>query len=237
MTADFHTHILPGVDDGSKNTDQSLQMLRLCRDAGIRHVVLTPHFYPDRDQPDRFLERRNGALEAVKKAAAGEQLPEMILGAEVHYFPNMSSSDVLPRLTIGGSRYLLVEMPSCRWTDRMYRELEKIRENQGIIPIIAHLDRYLTPCRAGEMLRRISELPVLVQVNGSFFLRPGTAGLAMRMLKNGQIHLLGSDCHNLDDRSPNLGQVRQRIHTKLGTEALERIGYYEQYILTGGKKS
>ena len=234
MTADFHTHILPCVDDGSRSVNESLEMLRFCSRMGIRQVVLTPHFYPDRDHPDRFLARRKAALEALQEAAAGEELPELISGAEVHYFPNMSSSDALPRLTIGGSHYLLVEMPMCRWTERMYRELETIRQNQGLTPIIAHLDRYLTPFTAGKTLRQVAELPVMVQVNGDFFLQRNTSKRALRMLERGQIHLLGSDCHNLKDRKPNLGTVRKLIRVKLGNEPLERIAYFEQRVLGGG---
>lgn len=234
MPADFHTHILPCVDDGSRSVDESLEMLRLCSQMGMRQVVLTPHFYPDCDHPDRFLACRKAALEALQEAATGEELPDLIPGAEVHYFPNMSSSDALPRLTIGGSHYLLVEMPMCRWTERMYRELEMVRQNQGLTPIIAHLDRYLTPFTAGRILRQVAELPVLVQANGDFFLQRNTSQRALRMLQRGQIHLLGSDCHNLKDRKPNLGTVRKLIRVKLGNEPLERISYFEQRVLSRG---
>lgn len=236
MFSDFHTHILPCVDDGSRSLGQSMEMLRRCRKMGIRNVVLTPHFYADRDHPDRFFPRRSRALTALQEAAAGDDFPILIPSAEVHYFPNMGSSDVLRKLTIGDSHYILVEMPMCRWSERMYRDLEMIRVNQGLTPIIAHLDRYLTPFHTGKVLRRISELPVMVQVNGEFFLERRTMRLALRMLKRGQIHLVGSDCHNLTDRKPNLGPVREMIRSKLGTEPLKRIAYYEQRVLGGNKE-
>lgn len=234
MTADFHTHILPCVDDGSRSVNESLEMLRLCGRMGIHQVVLTPHFYPDRDHPENFLARRKAALEALLETAAGEKLPDLILGAEVYYFPNMSSSDALSRLTIGDSHYLLVEMPMCRWTERMYRELEMIWRNQGLTPIIAHLDRYLTPFTAGKTLRQLAELPVMVQVNGDFFLQRNSSRRALRMLDCGQIHLLGSDCHNLKDRKPNLDTVCELIRMKLGNEPLERIAFFEQRVLSEG---
>lgn len=233
MRADFHTHILPCVDDGSRSVEQSLEMLRRCQKMGIRHVVLTPHFYADQDHPDRFFARRNEALSALQKAMEGEKLPALIPGAEVHYFPNMSSSNVLPKLAIGSSPYILVEMPMCRWTERMFEDLEMIRANQGLTPIIAHLDRYLTPFNSGKILRQLADLPVLVQVNGEAFLQRRTARLAMRMLERGQIQLLGSDCHNLTDRKPNLGPVRELIRSKLGVEPLKMIAYYEQQVIGG----
>ena len=231
MAADFHSHILPCVDDGSRSVSESLEMLRCCAGMGIENVVLTPHFYPHRDRPDRFLARRKAAFENLQEAAREEDLPRLFLGAELHYFPNMSSSDILPQFVIGGGRYLLVEMPMCRWTDRMYRELELIWENQGLIPIIAHLDRYLTPFTRRKMLRRLSEMRVLIQANGSFFLNRSTARLALRMLAKDQIDLLGSDCHNLSSRKPDLGPVRERIRARLGEEALERIARNEAQVL------
>ena len=236
MFSDFHTHILPCVDDGSRSMEQSLEMLRRCRKMGIRHVVLTPHFYADRDHPDRFLVRRSRAFAVLQEAAEGEEFPALIPGAEVHYFPNMGSSEVLRKLTIGDSHYILVEMPMCRWKDRMLRDLEMIRVNQGLTPIIAHLDRYLTPFNAGRILRQVAQLPVMVQVNGEFFLERRTARLALRMLARGQIHLVGSDCHNLTERKPNLGSVRELIRSKLGVDPLKRIAYYEQRVIGGNKE-
>lgn len=237
MTADLHTHILPGVDDGSRSVAESLKMLERCARMGVRRVVLTPHFYADRDRPDRFLPRRQRAYEALTAACGDGPYPELILGAEVHYYPNMSSSDILPALTIGGGRYLLVEMPMCRWTDQMYRELEQIWEKQGLIPIIAHVERYITLFTAPAVLKRLSGLHVLIQANGSFFLRPKTARLAMWLLERGQIHLLGSDCHDLKERKPNLGPVRELIRSKLGKKALQQIAHYEKRVLDGGAEA
>ena len=235
MRADFHTHILPCVDDGSRSIEQSLEMLQLCKEMGLSHVVLTPHFYADRDHPDRFLARRTKALAALEEAAAGKDLPTLIPAAEVHYFPNMGDSDELKKLTIGSSRYILVEMPMCRWTDRMWHDLERIYIAQGITPILAHLDRYLTPFNARRILRQIEKLQVMVQVNGERFLERKTARMVKKMMKSYKIHLLGSDCHNMTDRKPNLGQVRNVIHAELGQDALDCIAYYEQRIFKDGK--
>lgn len=144
---DFHTHILPAVDDGSKHIEQSLQMLECQQAQGVRRVVLTPHFYPDIDRLDAFLERRKQAYDQLQQASKDRgQLPELVLGAEVAYYRGISQSDVLKELTIGSTDYLLVEMPAGVWTDSMYQELKNIYRQHGIVPIIAHLDRYLSVC-------------------------------------------------------------------------------------------
>ena len=118
---DFHSHILPGVDDGSKSVEESLELLRMEAQQGIRHVLATPHFYASHDTPERFLKRRAAAWEKLRAAMANEPgLPEVTLGAEVYYFNGISDSDVLKELTIGKKRFILIEMPLPPWTDRMY---------------------------------------------------------------------------------------------------------------------
>ena len=229
---DFHTHILPGIDDGSKNTEQSLALLRLEGEQGIRRVVATPHFYAHHDSPEAFLTRRADAVSRLREAAAAEpDLPELEVGAEVYYFNGISNTDLLQKLTVGSSRYVLIEMPMSPWTSRMYRELAEIREKQELTPIVAHVDRYLSPFRTHGIPDRLAELPVLVQANASFFLEKATRRMAFRMLRQGKIHLLGSDCHDLTDRKPNLGDAVKLLRQKFGSEIISYINSHEDEIM------
>ena len=229
---DFHSHILPGVDDGSRSVEESLEMLRAEARQGIGTVVATPHFYANHDTPERFLRRRAAAWEMLQTAMAQEAgLPEVILGAEVYYFSGISDSDQLHRLTTGQKRYIMLEMPTVPWTQNMYQEMENIYTKHGITPIIAHIDRYISPLRHRQILDRLEELPVLVQANSDFFLRPMTAPLALRMLKEKRIHLLGSDCHNCSTRKPELGRAIEKIGKHLGASALEHLRFYEETVL------
>lgn len=229
---DFHSHILPGIDDGSKNLEQSLEMMRRSARQGVDTMVATPHFYAHHDDPERFLKRRAEAERSLREAMAAESgLPELAIGAEVYYFNGIADSDALLELTINKKRYILLEMPMSTWTDRMYRDIEGIWIKQGLMPVIAHLDRYITPFHAKEVLERLEDLPVLIQVNASFFIDGSTRRLALKMLKKEKIHLLGSDCHNLSDRAPNLGEAVEIITKKLGHERINRINYYEDEVL------
>lgn len=229
---DFHSHILPGVDDGSKMVEESLELLRMQAQQGVAQVVATPHFYANHDTPERFLRRRAAAWEALREAMAQEAgLPQVVLGAEVYYFPGISDSEALPQLTIGQKSYMMLEMPAVPWTQNMYREIENIYAKHGITPIIAHIDRYINPLRYRQILMQLEALPVLVQANSAFFLRPMTAPLALRMLKENRIHLLGSDCHDCIRRRPNLGEAVQKIEKHLGLAELERIGAFEKMVL------
>lgn len=228
MVTDFHSHILPGIDDGSASLEESLAMLRLEAEQGIRRVVATPHFYPRHDDPEHFLEKRSRAEAALRAAMAEEpDLPELLMGAEVHFFPGMSHSDILPRLTISGTNCILVEMPMPPWTESMYRELEQIWQHWGITPVIAHVDRYIRPLHTFGIPKHLAQLPVLVQANASFFQQ----SMAMQMLKKGQIHLLGSDCHNLTSRRPNLGNAVEKIRHRLGDRTIGEICATEEMLL------
>lgn len=229
---DFHSHILPGIDDGSASVEESIAMLRMEAEQGIRRVVATPHFYAGYDSPERFLENRDRA-EALLRAemARHDGMPELLIGAEVYFFRGMSESDLLPQLTIREKSCILIEMPPAPWPEDLLRELENIHARRGIMPIIAHIDRYIGPFRTYGLPQRLAQLPVLVQANASFFLERGTASMAMRMLKADQIQLLGSDCHNITTRKPNLSTALDRIQRKLGPGAVAGIREYEETIL------
>lgn len=233
---DFHSHILPGIDDGSKSVEESLALLRMEAEQGITRVVATPHFYPQHDTPERFLRRRNEAEAILRQAMKAEPgLPEIFVGAEIYYFKGISNSDVMSELTIDGRRYILIEMPMPPWTEAMYRDLEGLYIKQGLIPIVAHLDRYIGRFRTFGIPARLAELPVLIQANAEFFLKKSTASMALRMLKKNQIHLLGSDCHNLTSRSPDLGDAMKLIEKRLGDAALETVADWQRQVLWGRK--
>lgn len=232
---DFHSHILPGIDDGSKSLEQSVAMLKMEREQGIECVVATPHFYAQHDTPGDFLKRRAEAEEILRaEMARFGDLPKLAVGAEVYYFHGISDSEMLPKLTVGDIGYVLVEMPMPPWSSRMYRELEEIRGKQGLVPVVAHIDRYISPLRTYQIPQKLEELPVLVQANASFFLRGSTKRMAQRMLREGRIHLLGSDCHNLSDRAPNLGEAVRSIGQSLGPEAIAYICRCQDEVFGGG---
>lgn len=219
---DFHSHILPGMDDGSKSVEMSLDMLRLQAEQGVEQVVLTPHFYPTTHTPERFLAARADAADRLYDAVAGQNgLPKLHLGAEVAYFAGISECDDLQALCVEHSDCVLVELPMCRWERPIFRELEGIVTKQGLRPVIAHVDRYLPVLMADRVLKPLLELPVVLQFNASFFLR--RSGKAMRLLRQGAVGLLGSDCHDLTERRPNLGAAADAIGRKLGTAPLEKI--------------
>lgn len=229
---DFHTHVLPCVDDGSTSMQMSVSMLEKAWEQGVTTVIATPHFYAHNDEPQDFLSRRAEAEQQLRRQLDGmTKIPELKMGAEVYYFPGISDSDILSELTIDGKQCILIEMPTSPWTDHMYRELEGIYVKQGLIPIIAHIDRYISPFRTYGIPAHLKQLPVLVQANAGFFLRRSTRTMALRMLRSQQIQLLGSDCHDLELRPPNLGEAVDLICRHLGEAYLEHMHVWETDVL------
>ncbi len=228
---DFHTHILPETDDGSKNIEESLAMLKMEAAQGVSRVIATPHFYAQHDSPEKFLKRRNAAFQKLQQATADfKDLPDIILGAEVYYFSGISSSTVIEQMAIEGTSGILIEMPPLPWSNSMLRELEEIYSNFSITPIIAHIDRYISIFNASSVIESLLNFNVIIQANASFFISRFTRKLAFSLLNDGIIRLLGSDCHNLKDRSPNLGTAVQIITDKLGKEALDKVEKTQQNL-------
>lgn len=216
---DFHSHILPGIDDGARSPDESLKMLELMAAQGVSKVVSTSHFYPERESPESFLSRRAKAVGRLRTVMR-DGLPDVYLGAEVAYFPGISRCEQLPELAIRGTRLILIEMPFCRWSPTVTDELFTIRDSMGLTPIIAHIERYIDqrPGAFGELAAG----GILLQSNAEHFLDFWHKRRAIKLLENGYIHLLGSDCHRIDRRMPNLPEAAQYILDKLGEDAAEK---------------
>lgn len=215
---DLHSHVLPCVDDGSDSLEETLEMLQQAVCQGVRYMVATPHFYADRMTPCDFLQRRQQAFDRVVQETTA---PAIVLGAEVYYFDNMSRSQELQKLQIGSTGLLLVEMPFSGWTDRVVEDVCRLQDRQGLTPILAHVERY----RGNDQFPRYRDMllseGVLMQANAGAFRRLRTGYWLLRQMKAGRIHFLGSDCHNLTSRQPNMETAARVIEKRLGREALQ----------------
>ena len=219
---DFHTHILPGMDDGCKSVAESLWMLRQEQQQGVDTVVLTPHYYPWENSPEEFLVRRSRAWEALKKQLP-EDSPRLLLGAEVHYFEGIGSAPQLKMLRISGTDLLLLEMPFARWTQRMVEDLLECASTPNIQVVLAHGERYFS-LQPKAIWPRLRGSGIWMQANVSFFSSWKTRYQAMRMLQRGEIQFLGSDCHRQHWRAPNWDTLPPKIAGNLqSTRHLEPV--------------
>lgn len=219
---DFHTHILPGIDDGSRNIDTSCRMLEMAVEQGVEIIIATPHFYASRDRIEHFMEKRECA-----KAALLEKLRDFPLqlkcGAEVAFFRGISRAEKLHELTVEGTELLLLEMPFVPWEASDIDEVATLADERGFHILLAHLERYLDIPGNKRRIEELLELPLHVQINAESLTDWRRRGRLVRMFRDGQAHVLGSDCHSLHRRPPNLAEGRAVLEKKLGREFLERI--------------
>lgn len=202
---DFHTHILPGVDDGSDSVQTSMAMLREEARQGIEAVILTPHFYAGENTPERFLEKRELAWRKLA-AHLDWDSPRLYLGAEVQYFEGISTVEGIHNLRIEQTNMLLLEMPFSRWSRRVLDEVLELNAQRDMQVVLAHIERYLD-MQSGDICQYLQENGVWMQSNISFFNNWKTRHKAMKMLSRGQIQFLGSDSHNMGSRCPKWDQL------------------------------
>ncbi|MBE6659265.1 MAG: hypothetical protein E7604_12600 [Ruminococcaceae bacterium] len=216
MYLDFHTHILPEMDDGSASAEMSVQMLRTSVEQGVRAIVLTPHFYAHQDTLEHFMEKRRRALAELRRRWT-VPTPILLPGAEVYYFREMADIPELLTLRIRNTELFLLEMPFRKWTDAMIDDILRMNQKNGVRVVLAHVDRYIAyqPKGTVEML---ADSGVLMQVNADYFYEKSTRQKALRMFDSGLMHFLGSDCHNVTSRPQKLGDGIAVIRERFGDE-------------------
>lgn len=223
---DIHTHILPGMDDGSGSLEESLAMAKESARQGVRLLAATPHFYATQENPNSFLRRRERSL-ALLESAWQDGFPTLLVGAEVRYFDGISRVEKIAHLTLDHTRILLLEMPFTSWSRRMVEEVVELQRSRGLQVLLAHVERYLKD-QDGQVWETFRQNGVWMQCNANFFLRWQTKRKAQALFKKGEIQMLGSDTHNMTSRPPNLALAREALVKSLGQAAwrdFERRSY------------
>lgn len=227
---DFHSHIIPKIDDGSKSVEMSAEMLHMSFSQGITDIVATPHFYINNNDADRFLEIRSHCFKKLE-SVIDDRMPNIYLGAEVYFFNGMSIYEGLDRLTINNSRYMLLEMPFVKWNRSILNEVDNLIYQRGFKIIIAHIERYIDFQKGTDNISELLSLNPIVQMNGEYINSFFTKKKALNFINNGIVQLIGSDCHNLDSRKPNLDKAYAIIENKLGTDTVNKINKLGKEIL------
>ena len=226
---DWHSHVLPGIDDGSQDVAESISLISAQASQGITTVVATPHFYANYESVDTFLSRRKAALDLLRSELP-DGSPEIRLGAEVRYYQGISRLEGLKELRIEGTKLLLLEMPRTAWTESMIRELIELSGKSGIQLVLAHVERYID-LQKRTTVKRINDAGILKQVNAEYFISFLSKRKAITALKEGDIQFVGSDCHNLTSRPPRIGQAYEMIRKKLGDDFITLVNEYGYSML------
>lgn len=226
---DWHTHILPGVDDGSRDAEESIAMLQMLSEQGVDTAIATPHFLANDESVDSFLARRAASAELLAEAMP-DGAPQILLGAEVKYYQGISRMADLGRLRIEGTRLLLLEMSMAKWTEYTVRELIELSASRDVTVILAHVERYYR-LQSRATWERLYENGLLMQANASFFTELPTRRRAVGLLEDRFLGVVGSDCHNLTSRPPRIGKAFEWIEKKLGADWVEQFQAYGKSLL------
>lgn len=237
---DFHTHILPGIDDGSRDIEMTERMLETEKQQGVTRIYATPHFYAQRRSVQSFVERRDRALAKVSELLTRrEDLPEITAGAEVYYFRGMGRAEHLEQLCIQGTDIILLEMPFDQWHREHIQDVYDIIRKRHLRVVLAHVERYEPFQKDTGAWDEIINMPLIIQMNAGSFTAGLTSGrharhaakFCYRMLEEYDNCIIGTDCHNLTDRVPNLAEARKSIEKKAGRDRLIRLDKYIEELL------
>jgi protein-tyrosine phosphatase len=219
---DIHCHILPEVDDGPKSWDVSQQMCRMALADGITHIVATPHandrYFYDREYLTKMLVRL--------RELAGES-PKLSLGCDFHLsYDNLQAVLAHPmRYTIQGTNYLLVELSNYSVPAQVSDCFQKLGD-KGITPLITHPERNPILQRTPERVLEWVEQGCGIQVTASAL--TGAWGekaqsVAQWLLERGAVHVLASDAHDVNHRTPNLSEGREAAAEICGPEIAQTL--------------
>ncbi len=233
---DFHTHILPDIDDGSCSVEESVRMIEILVKQGVKRIILTPHFYAYRSSIERLREKRKDALKALIKALKEQNVDvELYIGCEVLFFDDLWHLEDIKELCIEGTNYILLEMPFSSWENSSVEHIINLA-NRGIIPILAHFERYLRYKGNMPKIREMMRAGILVQMNCDYLKKVLTKRKALNFIRKGSVFALGTDCHNLTDRKPDYDNVNDLLVKKLDKKTYDGFIRQQEVFIKGATR-
>ncbi|MDO4742782.1 MAG: hypothetical protein Q4B04_01950 [bacterium] len=229
MFVDTHSHVLPGLDDGARNLEESLKLLRILKKQNVDVVVATPHFYDGNEAFEDYLARRQSAYDAVKECLT-DDMPELYLGCEVKYFRGISNIPEIRKLRIGNSDYILLELPYRSLTPSEIYEISDLKYSLGLTPILAHVERYIRFSGFSRILELLKEGEVLAQINAEKLDKIKKRRRVNKLVKLGVISLLGSDTHSIKYRPPTVNMFFEGLDRKIRASFVKDIEYNSKII-------
>ncbi|NMB33596.1 MAG: phosphoesterase [Clostridium sp.] len=226
MRVDIHCHILDGIDDGPKTIKEAVELSIKLRKNGIREVIATPHFIADSD----FMP----TTECIKKKISKLSKELKRQNVDLQIYPGMevfASDDTIEKLdegkifTLNNSKYILLEFPFAN-VPRYMSDLLFTIQLKGYRPIIAHPERYSALYRKSGIINDAVEKGALLQINSGSLMGlygSGPYKEALRLLKNGMVHLIATDAHGGKRTIPSIDEVKKALSGICGNKNTNRI--------------
>ena len=224
MAIDIHSHILPGIDDGAKNMQETIKMIDIAVEQGIKAAIATPHYHVG--VGPEYLTNYQKAYQEVAQYIEENKIPlQLYRGNEIYYSESIPERLRAGKLrTMCGSRYVLVEFSPDMEYSAMERAISKLLY-EGCWPIIAHAERYVA-------LRQVSRVEELIRIGAYIQLNTnaiaGKEGWATKrhchkLLKAGLVHVIGTDAHSSRTRRPQMKECLAILDKKYGKAYRKRL--------------
>lgn len=224
---DIHSHILPGVDDGAKSIDETIEMLRIAWHEGITDMIVTPHYQSGRyfTQAEKIKEKVN----YIQSLAKDNHIPVRLYpGTEVYFRSGLEERlDSGQLATMNGSGYMLVEFSPIEEFTYIRNAAEEIL-GLGYTPIFAHIERFRCMREDINRVKELKNMGCHIQANAGSITGDcgfGTKRYMNKLLKEHLIDYIGTDAHNTCGRAPHAKKCAELLHRKYGEEYAECVLY------------
>ncbi|MBR5322687.1 MAG: hypothetical protein IKU48_03995 [Clostridia bacterium] len=207
---DLHTHFLPEMDDGAKNVDESILMLREAYKQGVSVCAGTSHIVLHSESNiEAFLKKRDNAIVSLRKKLVGSEnlVPKLIYGAEVFLDNDISKYNGVEKLCLTGTNLLLVEFPTREYNPE-YAEWLYSLTLKGIVPVIAHFERY---SYINELLDDLDSVNVAYQMNAKTVMKNSWFKFILGLYYHEKKVLISSDMHNMGLRKTCMKKAYDKI--------------------------
>lgn len=213
---DIHSHILPGIDDGSRSMEETKKMLTIAKAEGIRTIIATPHHHPRRGKSD--VASIMSVYKEVKELAS-EMSVSLRLGCEIYYdrdtIKGLNNHTILPLLNTNN---VLVEFSTYQTAFQIIQGLQAL-QIAGYQPIVAHVERYEDLYIHKGSIEQLYNMGVRLQVNANSI--TGESGwhikrVSRKLLKQHFVSYIATDAHNTGERAPRLEKAAEIVSKKYG---------------------
>lgn len=235
---DFHTHILPNIDDGSRSIDETFNLIKEAKEVGFDGIILTSHYIENFYETD--VPERDVWVKAISENLGAKGIDtDLYLANEIYISENMMGLlEQRKASTINNSCYVLFELPLNEEPLNLYDVIYSLQENK-LIPVLAHPERYSFIQKEPELIYDLIEKGCLMQANyGSIIGQYGVKAeyIVKKFLENNMIHFLGSDVHRQNSIYPKIPFALEKIKEIVGEEKLEELTTINPKLVLANKK-
>lgn len=233
---DIHCHILPGIDDGAKSVEDSIQMAREAVSQGIKTIIATPHYN------SQYINEKPAIAAAtaeLNETLLQQRIPLTILpGQEIRIYGELLEDYDSGKLSsLADTSYIFIELPSGhvpRYTERVLFDVQM----KGLTPIIVHPERNQEIVQNPDMLYHFVNNGALTQITANSV--TGQFGknikkFTMQLIEADLTHFIASDAHNVTTRTFKMAEAFDAVEKKFGTDTVFYLKENAE-LLASGKK-